>query len=329
MRGPVTKPALRGFSLVELIITMVVLGIIAVTAGAMLMPMFRSHQDVERRAALVEAAEGAIRRMSRDIRISVPNRVRVTNTLLVGTGFAIELIPTADGARYCTTNAGDCSDLTLLSETLSVTTPDSVFDVLGCFRNTAFVPAVLPGATTAYRLAVGNADSGIYIALGASAVITPAGNTITLSRFPNTGTLSCGAASATANSFNRHRVTLSTAAHTFPVASPRHRVFVIEDAAAPVTYICNATAGTLTRYAGYKMASGAYSIAAPNQPTDPLATPLTGATGRLVADNVSACSALVVEATVQTSSIVSLSLTLANSGETVTLVSQVQLDNSQ
>jgi len=43
----------RGFSLIEMVITIVVLGIIAVAAGAFLFPAFNAQQGLERRAALV------------------------------------------------------------------------------------------------------------------------------------------------------------------------------------------------------------------------------------------------------------------------------------
>jgi MSHA biogenesis protein MshO len=308
----------RGFSLIELVITIVVLGIIAVTAGAFLLPAFNAHRDLERRAALVEAAESAIRRMSRDIRISVPNSVRVTNALAVGSGFAIELIPTGDGVRYCSVGTADCSD------TLDIGNLETVFDALGCYRNAAFIAA---SGTATYRLVVGNTGSEVYTATGTPAVISPVGTTLTLSIFPGTGATPtvCGSDSATANSSNRHRTTLSLG-HTFSTASPRQRVFAIEDATAPVTYICNFSAGIVTRYAGYK-SGAAYSTA--GQPTDPAAAPLSGATGRLVANNVTGCSVTSTEATVQTSSIVTLNLTLSDSGETVQLINQVQLDNSQ
>jgi len=315
-----------GFSLIEMMVVIVVLGIVSVAFGVFIVPAINAQQAVARRAELVDAAEGALRRMSRDIRISVPNSVRMTTTIFGGSGFAIEMIPTVDGARYCTAGTADCDIAG--ANILTIGAADGAFDVLGCFRNPAFLS---PTGTNAWRLVVDNTDSGIYTATGASAIITPVVTT-TLSLFPGTsaGTPTCGEASLTVNSFNRHRLTLG-AAHSFPTASPRQRVFVVQDAAAPVTYICNYSAGigTLTRYAGYKMAGGEYSIPPPNQPTNPAATPLTAATGREVTRNVSDCSATGDEATVQTSAVVTLSLTLTQAGETVQLMKQVQLDNSQ
>jgi MSHA biogenesis protein MshO len=312
-----------GFTLIELVITIVVVGVISIAVGAFLLPMLNSYQGVERRAALAESADSAIRRMSRDVRLSLPNSVRVTTTLAVGAGFAIEMIPTADGARYCTDATADCD----AAGALTIGNPDTILDVLGCFRNATFAPLTIaaPLATSAYRLVVGSTDSNIYTATGASAVIAPAGS-VTLSIFPGTGGTPtvCGTASGTATTFNRHRITFTS--HTFPTASPRQRLFIVEEVAAPVTYICNQTAGTITRYVGYR--DGA-ALSTASQPTDPGAAPLNTVTGRLVANKVGGCSAASTEANVQTSGVVTLSLTLSDSGESVQLINQVQLDNSQ
>jgi len=306
--------------MVEMILVITILGIISVVAGGFILPAIKTQDALERRAALVEAAEIAMRRMARDIRISVPNSVRTTSGALGGgaNGFAIELIPTADGGRYCSSGTADCD----VSGVLSIGSADTVFDVLGCFRNAAFIAA---SGTNAYRLVVGNTDSSIYTATGASAEIAPVGN-VTLSIFPGTGGTPtvCGSQSAVATTYNRHRVTLT--AHTFPTASPRQRVFVVEDAAAPVSYVCNFTAGTLTRYVGYRNGA-AYSTGV--QPTDPGAAPLNTVTATLVTDNISDCSSTSLEANVQTSGVVTIRLVLTSSGETIELLSQVQLDNSQ
>lgn len=319
MQAAVTAARRAGFSLMEMVITIAVLGIIAVATGAFLMPMFRAGEGLQRRAALVEAGESALRRMTRDIRISLPNSVRVTNSLAVGSGFALELIPTADGGRYCTSGTADCD----AAGALSIGSADTVLDILGCFHNAAFIAG---SGGSAYRLVVGSTDSNVYTATGASAVIAPVG-AYTLSIFPGTGATPgvCGSASAVATTYNRHRVTFGS--HTFPTASPRQRLFIVEQAAAPVTYLCNHTAGTLRRYAGYT--NGA-ALSTAGQPTNPGAAPLaSAATTGLVTDKVTACAVTSTEATVQSSSVVTLTLTLSDAGETVQLTNQVQLDNSQ
>jgi MSHA biogenesis protein MshO len=282
----------------------VVLGVVATSFGFFVLPAINAQQAVARRAELTDAGESALRLIARDIRIALPNSVRgvrVTNFVpAVGhTAFAVEIIPTADGGRYCTTDTADCNS----ADVLSIGSADSVFDILGQFRNQSFL---LPAGTNAWRLVVNSSDSSIYTATGASAVLTPVVTTTVT-------TVS-----------SRHRVTLG-AAHTFPTGSPRQRVFVIQDASVPVSYVCSSLAGTVVRYAGYKDGL-AYSTT--TQPTDPSAPPLN-AIGRTVVGKVSACNAASLEATVQQSAVVTLTIALTDSGETVQLLKQIHIDNSQ
>lgn len=318
MRVAVTRRGARGFSLVEMVIAITLLGIVSVTIGAFMLPAINAHQAVERRAALIDATESALRRMSRDIRLSLPNSVRITAT---GTGFAIELIPTLDGGKYCDTGTplANCAGVTQL---LDFTVSDTDFDLLGCFRNVGFTGATFP--STAYRLVIGDASGLIYSASGSPAVATPAGTSITLSTVNGGGSGSggCGTSSGAVppTSF-RHHIAI-TGGHQFASQSSRQRVFIVETAALPVTYICDQTAQTLTRYAGYTIQA--------SQPTNPLVPPLSVATTRgQVANSVTLCSATSTTPDVRTDGVVTLALALSSSGETVQLMHQVQVDNSQ
>ena len=282
-----------GFTLMETVVVIVVLGIIGVSVGMFILPAINSQQAMQNRAALVDSAESALRGMARDIRIALPNSLRVTNA---ANGFTLEMIPTVDGGRYCNGD-GDCNN------NLTIGAADTVFDILGCFRNSAFTGS--PGS--GYRLVVGDATGSAHTG---AAVITPGTTTIALSIWPGTGASPtvCGSNSATANTSNRHRVTLS-AAQTFPSSSPRRRVFVVNTAAA---YVCNTTTQTLTRYSGYTIG------AAP-----------TSGTAALVTDKVTACGVTSTTGQVQATGLVTLGITLTNVGETVSLMHQAQLDNSQ
>jgi|1185.fasta_scaffold07729_3 MSHA biogenesis protein MshO len=284
--------AVRGFTLMETVLVIVVLGIVGVSLGMFILPAVNSQQAMENRAALVDSAETALRRMARDIRVALPNSLRVTNA----GGFTLEMIPTVDGGRYCNGDA-DCNN------SLTIGAADTVFDILGCFRNGTFTAA--PGSP--YRLVIGDSSGSAY---AGAAVITPTSTSIALSIWPGTGATPavCGSASATANSYNRHRVTLS-AAQTFPSASPRRRVFVVSTA---VAYVCSTAGQTLTRYSGYAIG----------------ALPTTG-TAALVTDKVTACSVTSTTGQVQATGLVTLRVTLATASESVTLMHQAQLDNSQ
>jgi MSHA biogenesis protein MshO len=243
--------------------------------------------------------------MTRDIRIALPNSLRVTSN---ASGFALEMIPTVDGGRYCTGGTANCTGS---AQNLSVNGSDDEFDILGCFRS-SFKDA---SASTEYRLVVGDSDGSAYTATGSTAVITPAATAITVTTVAGggAGTGACGGSSGTNTSY-RHHVQLSVS-HRFGSASGRQRVFVIQK---PVTYLCDKTAQTLKRYSNYPI-----SAAAPTP-----ASPPAGATVVLVTDKISDCSVASSTSDVQTSGYVTLSIALDNFGESVELVSAVQLDNS-
>lgn len=83
-----------GFTLIELIVVMVVTGIIAGTVVVFFRPAFESYVAVGRRARLTDMADTALRKMSRDIRLAVPNSIRSPGSQ------CFELVPTSDGGRY-------------------------------------------------------------------------------------------------------------------------------------------------------------------------------------------------------------------------------------
>jgi MSHA biogenesis protein MshO len=294
----------RGVTLVELIVTIVLIGIVSATVGLFLVPALTAGRDVERRAALVEAADSALRRMARDVRIALPNSVRISSA---AGSFALEMIPTADGAKYCSTaGVSDCNGA---AELLSFTGLDASFDVLGCFRNPTFIAS---SGTAAFRLVIGDLDGSAYAAAGTNAVMTPVGRVINLAVVQPAGT--CGVGTS------RHRLTLN-AGHQFPVPSVNDRLFVVQAAAMPVTYLCNATTGTLTRYAGYAV-TGA-------QPTNPAVAPLNAAASiAQVTGNISRCGVLGNTASVRYTGLVTLQLGVSAGGEAIELLHQVQLDNS-
>src|SRR5262245_17167840 len=98
----------QGFTLVELVVTIVLLGMAAAAVGVFIVPAMQGYQAQRQRAELVDSTEAALRRMARDIRIAVPNSIRVTTALTGATGFALELVPTVDGGRYCVAGDANC-----------------------------------------------------------------------------------------------------------------------------------------------------------------------------------------------------------------------------
>jgi MSHA biogenesis protein MshO len=304
--GPRLQRRARGLTLIELIVVIMLTGIVASMAAVFVLRPVQGYVDLGRRAELVDAAESALRRMTREIRLAAPNSVRVTN---VGSGFALELLPVVDGARYATAETVNpaCENLTGFDPAPA----DDNFDILGTF-------GTLPTGTPAgHRLLINNIGAGsthdVYAdgvspSPAAPLVITPVGTTITIALNPVGGCPANG----------KHHITLS-AAHQFRVSSPRERVFVVTT---PVSYLCDPGAGTLVRYAGYP-------IQATQPTTAATLNALAGVTSARVADNLELCIATTTTTQIRDRGLVTLTLTLHDQGERIRLVQQAQLDNSR
>jgi len=86
-----------GFSLIEMIVAITVLGILSASAAVFLRGPIASYFDAERRADLSDAGGLAMAKLSQEISRAVPNSVRVTT---VGTSFYLEFLPVRSEGRY-------------------------------------------------------------------------------------------------------------------------------------------------------------------------------------------------------------------------------------
>ncbi len=101
-----------GFTLVELIVTMVITGIVALLLVNIISVPIEGFSDMKRRAELVDIAEITLHKMSREIRQALPNSIKITQT---GTVSAIAFLHTIDGGRY----AGSGSNIFTANKNLS------------------------------------------------------------------------------------------------------------------------------------------------------------------------------------------------------------------
>lgn len=113
----------RAFTLVEMVVVIAIAGVVAAMVAVFIRSPVEAYVDTARRARLTEAADTALRRLSRDLRTALPNSIRVTVT---GGVTYLEYIPTIGGGRYrrYPTNAG-------AGNPLDFTSADTGFDVLG------------------------------------------------------------------------------------------------------------------------------------------------------------------------------------------------------
>ena len=290
----------RGFTLVEAIVVIVITGIIGGMVAVFIRSPVQGYMDAQRRAELTDVADTAVRRLARDIRQALPNSVRIAGD---GSDQCIEFMPTKIGARYRTAvdGAGNGDPLVF-----SATAEDDAFDML--WPNADFL-----------------ADS--QIAAGDVVVVYNDGS-VTGNAYSGANAIQVAAVGAggTANS-TRIDFVAAGAAPPFgrkPLSSesPFGRFQVIPAGSHVVSYRCDG--GRLTRNTRTLTADWA-------QPAN-CAAMVAGANTAVLANNISACH-LVYDSPGSSTGlsrfgIVSMSLSITDSGETVSLYDQVHVDNT-
>ena len=83
-----------GFSLIELVVVLVLMAALALVSVALIRQPIDASADVQRRARLADAADQAMARLSRDIRLALPNSIRTS-----ADGRAIEMLVAPMGGQ--------------------------------------------------------------------------------------------------------------------------------------------------------------------------------------------------------------------------------------
>ena len=86
----------RGVTLIELAVTIVIVGIILAAVAFFLTPL-RQGTDIAARAELTDIADNALQRMGREVKLALPNSVRTTSA---GSSNFLEFIAVRTAGRY-------------------------------------------------------------------------------------------------------------------------------------------------------------------------------------------------------------------------------------
>jgi MSHA biogenesis protein MshO len=214
------QSAERGFTLVEMIMVIVITGIIGGMVAVFLNAPVKQYLDVGRRADMTDIADTALRRIGRDLRLALPNSVRVT---VAGSNTYLEFLPTTGGGRYRDAAAATGTTVgcgSLVADALDFTAADTCFEVLGQ------MPPAFTGGESVVVYNLGISGASVYDnSSRTTTAVAQAGKTITI----------------------------GAPGKLFPFDSPSHRFQIVTT---PVTYVCAPVAGgggTLKRWQGYNI----------------------------------------------------------------------------
>lgn len=269
---------MQGFTLVELVMVIALAGLVAVMIATVMSRPMQGFVDQSRRATLVDLASTALNRLARDIRLAVPNSVRV------GVNGELELLRAPVGGRYRANLLNGVPQ----DPPRCTASPCSIPFAGPLPLNELVLPAGL--WMVIYNVGGAGAGNNVWPPLdAASSVISPR---VTVSLAASTLQLS-GAA---------------VAGFRFRYASPQHRFYLADSV---VGYRCM---NNQIRRGEFNSLENAYNYD----------------NAAVVVDRVNcgASSFTYAAGTNIRSGLVTLRLTLTDSGETITLLQQVHVDNA-
>ena len=291
----------RGFTLIEMIVVIVITGIIAGIVAIFIKAPVQGYVDSARRAELTDIADTAVRRLARDVRIAVPNSVRIAGC---GSVRCVEFLPTRDGGRYRASPAGggtgcngyagntkqaalsfDAADtcFEIIGTTITFAAGDQI--VIGSTQSDGNIPYQLPTSATSVRRSLAAAGVG-------SSQVVKMDSTIKL---PDSAEL------------------------------PSQRFDVVDGAQQAVTYACEGTLGalndnnngqaSLVKHWGYGFNA---AQVAPGS---------LGGTIAILADKVSNC-VITYDVPNQRFGLLAVRLTITEANESVTLYNEIHVNNA-
>ncbi|WP_374590838.1 type II secretion system protein [Aquabacterium sp.] len=226
-----------GFTLVEMIISLALMGIVAMVMIPLLQMPMNGYIDAQRRSEL-QAQMDLIRvKLTNDLANALPGSVRVTQ---VGANSYLEFIEVKGVARYRTSNTGGpgyCTPACGATDKLSTSCAENCFTTLGPFNPYGTgTGAVVP-------------QRGDYVA------VLPSAGSISPPAYVTTNNSPTVLLTAVSPPQANGSVGLRFNGHTFQADDPNKRVYLLKWA---VSYVCTAgtaaNTGTLTKRWRYGMA---------------------------------------------------------------------------
>ena len=289
----------HGFTLIEMIVVISLIGIIAVIAGQNISRPVESFIDLSRRANLVDSADLILTRITREVRLALPNSVRLTNgggsvpacTASGGSRCALEFLRTLDGGRY-----REELDTTapLTTNFLDFTLATDSFDVLANLNNLTQIDSS-GGASSEADCINGTTDCLVIYNLGQTGANAYSGDNIAAIR-------------ATAP-FEFIRAT------PFPFQSPQQRFHIVDT---PVTFLCNSATQQINRIESYAIQAAQSLVPA--------------GTTSLLSNDVERCEFHYAQGNSTRNAVLSIQITVSENNqsgasERVSLIQQVRIPN--
>ena len=282
----------HGYTLIELVTVMVLIGALVGVAAVFIVEPFRASRDIDQRAKLTDQADLVLDRIVREVRRALPNSVRVSTS---GGRMAVEFVATRTGGRYRRLPPSGPG-----GDTLNRAQASDSFDALGGLPDIGAINTSAGGSTVC---ATGARDCMSIYNTGQSGFDVYDGDNI-------------AAITAVTDNAGTDQLTFDTGGSgpAFAAHSPRQRFFVFGDV---VSFVCDPGAGVLLRYATYGLQS-AQPVAGGDFATAP----------DLVADDLSACNLQYQPGTASRQGLLTVEIALTRGGETVDLLAQAHVVNA-